>query len=135
MAVGLYVFLPRDTYTNLVTNKPTQTLLPATTEDATLNRALQISKEDLKGSHSTAEDKTHLFKLDLDDYRKRLRTARNQLACSRMICYLEGMRKRKRAAVGDGDSDRDFEEEEAGEIGENERGEGDTEEMDPCRGL
>lgn len=67
--------------------------------------------------------------LDLDNYRERLVKARRELAFTRMICYLKGLRKRKRTDDGDADSDSDFdnkageewdeeEEKEAGESGQ-----------------
>lgn len=56
--------------------------------------------------------------LDLDNYRERLIKARRELAFTRMICYLKGLRKRKRTDGGDADSDSDF---------DNEEGEGDKE--------
>ncbi|KAL0632780.1 hypothetical protein Q9L58_008330 [Maublancomyces gigas] len=96
------------------------TLIPSPTGDTTCIHILPITKADIKGALSTPEDEKLVFMLDLDNYRERLIKARRELAFTRMICYLKGLRKRKRTDGGDADSESDFDNEE-GEEGDKDK--------------
>lgn len=93
----------------LTVTKKNQILLPP--PNSNTKQVLQITKADLKGTHSTVEDEEQVYALDLDKYSTMLTKARRQLACSRMVCELKRLRKQKRTKDGDMDSDSDYNDE------------------------